>query len=288
MSDPAVVSQAVPDLTSPRHVRFQEAGIVKLEGLLGAELLSQCRKAFDWSVKNPGPLAHFSFEESKHQHWVDNLNPAAVELYRDLVRAPRFAEAVGELLGSRHIWYFGEEIFMRRGGMSGRTPWHQDTAYQPWGGDQWVNLWISFESLPIANALEVVCGSHRGPQYDGSSYRDAEYPTEPLHGGKWPRLPNVEFERRRNPDAWTIASFATEPGDVIALHPRCLHGGAPVDRDTPNRSTLVLRFFGDDAHFQPLDIDSGYQFLGEEIYDLAFGDLQAGDPLRSPIFEQIR
>lgn len=281
-----MISYPAPDTTSHRHM-FKNEGIAKLEQLLDAKTLANCRQCFDWSVENPGPLAHFSFENSRHQHWVDNLNPAAVEMYRALVRAPVFAEAVAELLGSRNIWYFGEEIFMRRGGLSGRTPWHQDTAYQPWGGDQWVNLWISFESLPAVNALEVVCGSNLGPQYDGSSYRNAEYPTEPLHGGLWPRLPDIEFERQRDPSAWRIASFATEPGDVIALHPRCLHGGAPVDRNTPDRNTLVLRFFGDDAIYQPLKVDSDYQFLGQEIYDLAFGGLEAGAPLRSPIFEQL-
>ena len=37
------------------------------------------------------------------------------------------------------------------------------------------------------------------------------------------------------------------PGDVVAFHTSTLHGGGAVDSTTPERRTLTLRFFGDDA-----------------------------------------
>ncbi len=36
-------------------------------------------------------------------------------------------------------------------------------------------------------------------------------------------------EIKANPGAYEILSWATEPGDVLLLHPGTLHGGAPVD-----------------------------------------------------------
>ena len=44
-----------------------------------------------------------------------------------------------------------------------------------------------------------------------------------------PRLPNIEVERAADPGAFDIVSFASEPGDVLLVHPGSLHGGAPVD-----------------------------------------------------------
>ena len=58
-----------------------------------------------------------------------------------------------------------------------------------------------------------------------------------------PNLPRIEADR----DQWEIVSYDTEPGDVIAFHTSTLHGGGAVDADTPERRTLTLRYFGDDA-----------------------------------------
>ncbi len=267
---------------------FRRDGVVKLEGLLDDTTLRKCEECFTWSLENPGPLAHFTYQDTEHQHHVDNFNPAAVEMYHDLVDAPVFADSLAKVLGSEHVWYFAEEIFFREGGKAGRSPWHQDTSYIPIGGRQWANFWISFEKLPRQNSLEVVRGSHLGPRYDGSDFKDPDNPANPLHGGDWPPLPDIERERAADPSRWDIASCEIEPGDVLMLHPGSLHGGAPVDADVPTRRTLVLRFFGDDAIFQPLGVEDKFKFLGDELFDAAFGGLKPGDPLRSAYFKQIR
>jgi hypothetical protein len=275
------------DFTIERET-FARDGVVKLAGLLDDALLRKCEDCFTWSLHNPGPLAHFTYKDTDHQHHVDNFNPAAIAMYHDLVSAPVFAETLSAILGSEHVWYFAEEIFFREGGKAGRSPWHQDTAYIPIGGRQWANLWISFEKLPPPNALEVVRGSHLGPRYDGSDFKDPATPASPLHGGDWQPLPDIERDRAADPASWDVAWCAIEPGDVLMLHPHSLHGGAPVDSETPTRRTLVLRFFGDDGVFRPLGVEDRYKFLGDELFEAAFGGLAAGAHLRSPCFKQIR
>ena len=75
-----------------------------------------------------------------------------------------------------------------------------------------------------------------------------------------------------------MVAWDTEPGDVILVHPGALHGGAPVDAVTPDRHTLVLRFFGDDATYDPLP-----------GVDLPWMDDQTeGAPFRSGIYPQVR
>lgn len=268
---------------------FLEDGAVLVKGLLNKEQLNRCRAAFDWAVENHGPHATRMFDGTEQQTHVDNANPRARERLEELVSTLPFGQLFAHLWGSEQVWYFAEEIFLKAGGKSGPTFWHQDTSYLPWSGKHWGNAWISFESVPKQNALEIVRGSHRGTRYDGPTFRDPDDPTEPLHGDDaLPRLPDIEAERKRDPNSWDIISWATEPGDVVVVHPAALHGGAPVDANFPERHTLVFRFFGDDATFQPLPYPSNSGFgPGGLIFADEMATLKAGDPFRHPTFRKL-
>jgi ectoine hydroxylase-related dioxygenase (phytanoyl-CoA dioxygenase family) len=273
-----------------KRAAFAADGAVLIEGFLDADQLARCRAAFDWNIANPGPNAAAVYRGTDKEHHVDNANPRAAERLQDLAASIPFGDLFADLWGSEHVWYFAEEVFLKHGGVCGRTPWHQDTSYLPWGGLNWANAWISFEAVPKANALEIIKGSHRGVRYDGTDYRDADDPTAPLHGGDaLPRLPDIEAERARDPGAYDVLSWAAEPGDIVVLHPGTLHGGAPVDAAFPDRHTLVLRFFGDDAVFHPLPTQSrsGYQEAGVLFVD-QIAHLKDGDPFRAPCFRQLR
>lgn len=172
------------------------------------------------------------FAGTTQQSHVDNANPLAKQRLETLVESLPLGNLFARIWGSRNVWYFAEEVFLKAGGQGSRTLWHQDTSYLPWAGEHWGNAWISFESIPQRNALEIIRGSHRGPRYDGTTFTDPDDPTQPLHdNGTLPRLPDIEAERKLNPGAYDVLSWATEPGDVILLHPASLHGGAPVDSD---------------------------------------------------------
>lgn len=270
--------------------RFLEDGAIKVEKLLDADMMAECRTHYDWSVANPGPFAFNIFDGTIHKTINDNSNPAAQPMYKEFVQRLPVADLLAEIWGSEHVWFFGEEIFGKEGGQAGRSPWHQDTSYLPWTGSHFANLWISFEPLPKANSLEVIRGSHHGQTYDGTTFTDPNDVTRPLHGGEtWPRLPDIEAERKADPARWDALSWATEPGDVIMLHPHALHGGAPIDANCPNRHTLVLRFFGDDAVFRGLPEQSKARYPRQGILfsdDLAH--LRDGGLFRSPIFQQLR
>lgn len=270
--------------------RYREDGAIRVQRLLDADMMAKCRAHYDWSVANPGPFAFNIFDGTIHKTINDNSNPAAQPMYKELVQQLPVADLLADVWGSEHVWFFGEEVFGKEGGQVGRSPWHQDTSYLPWSGSHFANLWISFEPLPQANSLEVIRGSHHGKTYDGTTFTDPNDVTRPLHGGEtWPRLPDIEAERKVDPAKWNVLSWATEPGDVIMLHPHCLHGGAPIDANCPNRHTLVLRFFGDDAAFRGLPEESkaGYSRQGV-LFAEDLQHLRDGDPFRSPVFQQLR
>ena len=271
---------------------FAEDGAVVIEGCLNQEALAQCRAVFDWGINNPGPGVSTVFDGTEQKSHVDNANPLAKRRLDDLVSKLPLGQMFADLWGSKHVWYFAEELFLKAGGKAARSCWHQDTSYLPWAGKHWGNAWISFEAVPKRNALEIVRGSHRGTRYDGTTFQNIDDPTDPLHGDAavphWPRMPDIEAERRSNPDAYDIISWATNPGDVLLLHPASLHGGGATDADFPDRHTLVLRFFGDDATFSPLPENSrsGYSTAGVLFVD-ELSHLKAGDPFRASCFRQI-
>lgn len=268
---------------------FLEDGAVLIKGLLSEEQLAQCRTAYDWAVENHGPNAFRMFDGTLQQSHVDNANPRAKERLEELVSSLPFGQLFAHLWGSENVWYFAEEVFLKAGGRGSRTLWHQDTSYLPWAGMHWGNAWISFESVPKQNALEIIRGSHRGTRFDGTTFLDPNDPTQPLHGGGMlPRLPDIEAEREQAPDAYEILSWATEPGDVVVLHPGSLHGGAPVDKAFPDRHTFVFRFFGDDATFNPLPehSDAGYPKEGV-LFTEELMTLKPGEPFRHPTFRQL-
>ena len=268
---------------------FAEDGAVLIEGCLNKDELAQCREVFDWGISNPGPMVTAMFDGTECRSHVDNANPNAKQRLDNLVAELPFAKLLAELWGSKHVWYFAEELFLKAGGKAARSSWHQDTSYLPWAGKHWANAWISFEAVPKRNALEVIRGSYVGTRHDGTTFLDPNDPTDPLHGGDvWPRMPDIEAERRANPGAYDIISWATNPGDVLLLHPASLHGGGGTDADFPDRHTLVLRFFGDDATFSPLPENSrsGYSTAGF-LFVEELSHLKAGDPFRAPCFRQL-
>lgn len=268
---------------------FREDGAVLARGALDEAQLARCRAVFDWNIENPGPNATKMYAGTPQESHVDNSNPNAKARLDELVASLPFGRMFADLWGSEHVWYFAEEVFLKTGGRGGRTQWHQDTSYLPWDGAHWGNAWISFEAVPKANALEIVRGSQRGIRYDGPTFVDPDDPTQPLHGEHaLPRLPDIDAERKADPNAWDILSWATEPGDVVLLHPNSLHGGAPVDAAFPDRHTLVLRFFGDDATYHPLPSDSAAHIPPEGfLFVEEMAKLKAGEPFRSPVFRQL-
>lgn len=265
--------------------RFREDGAVLLKNALNPDQLAKCREAFDWAVENPGPFATQMFSGELKSH-VDNANPLAKDKLDALIQELPFGQIFADLWGSEHVWYYAEEVFLKSGGKSARTSFHQDTSYLPWAGSHWGNAWITFEPVPKKNALEIVPGSHRGVQYDGTTFTNPDDPTDPLHGEAFlPRLPAIDADLAQDPTSHEILSWATEPGDVILLHPHSLHGGAAVDADFPERHTLVFRFFGDDATFRELPDTQA----AREVLTLVPGaaDMIPGQPYRSPLYQRV-
>ena len=91
-----------------------------------------------------------------------------------------------------------------------------------------------------------------------------------------PLLPDIEGDRA----PWDIVSWAVEPGDLIVFHPKMLHGGAPT-HPGQRRRTLTLRYFGQDAVYDPREGGAGPRVEGFHQR------MQAGEPFRDPNFLRL-
>ncbi len=237
-------------VTEANREQFAKDGVMLLPGVLNASDMRKCEEAWQWSRDHPGPLASGLLPGSDHG-FQDLCNPQALDVYRELVQGSPLASVAQQLWQAHEVWFMYEQVFHKTGGDVGRTPWHQDTSYLSVSGEHLIAFWVSFERIPASAGLEFVAGSHHGPLYNTSRF-DPQDPTLPIFASdKMPNLPDIERDRERDNvhdrNAWNILSYDVAPGDVIAFHTSTLHGGGAVDQQTPERRTLTLRFFGDDA-----------------------------------------
>ncbi|WP_293677178.1 phytanoyl-CoA dioxygenase family protein [uncultured Phenylobacterium sp.] len=262
---------------NPLAEAYARDGVVHIPGALDAAALAEAEAAWAWSLANPGPLAaKIPTKASDATFYQDLYNPDVLTGYRAMLQASPIPKLVADLWGGGDVWFMYEQVFLKEGGEARRTPWHQDSSYLAVAGDQLAVAWITFDAVAKSESLEFVRGSHRGRLYNGSRF-DLEDDTLPTHPtSSLPRLPDIEAER----DKWDIVSWAVEPGDLIVFHPAMLHGGAPT-HPGQRRRTLTLRFFGDNAVYDPREGGAGPRVSGFHQR------MKAGDPFRDPHFLQL-
>jgi len=253
---------------------FARDGAVCIPGVLDAGALGQALAAYDWSLANPGPGAAKFTQASEATFYNDLANPRCLDAYRPMLEASPLPSLIAAIWGAPEVWFMYEQVFLKEGGESRRTPWHQDSSYLAIAGDHLAVAWITFDPVARENSLEFVRGSHKGVLYNGSRFELGD-DTAPIYAGDaMPRLPDIEADRGR----WDILSWAAAPGDLVLFHPAMLHGGAPT-RPGQRRRTLSLRFFGRDARYDPRPGRRGAPGLHQR--------LEPGDPFRDPSFLQL-
>ena len=198
-------------------------GVVNLRGALRPEAMAKVEAAVGWSLSNPSPTGRRFYPSDESVFFEDRGHN-----HVGLVREIGLDAMVAALWDVDRLWYMGEQLFLKEGGASRRTPWHQDTSYLRMMGDQIVACWICLDPLPKAHCLEFVRGSHRGTLFNGSAFAEDD-DTAPLYKhSPLPRLPDIQADRA----AFDILSWDVEPGDVIVFHlgaPAWWRGHRPGD-----------------------------------------------------------
>lgn len=248
---------------------LERDGVVCLKGAVTPRGFERLEAAVEWSLAHPSPTAVRFYPNEAAKFFEDRGHNHA-----SVVRDVGLDSTMAALWGVDRLWYMGEQLFLKEGGASRRTPWHQDTSYLRMMGSQLVACWISLDRLPKEYSLEFVRGSHKGTLYNGSAFAAAD-DTAPLYKqSKLPRLPDIQANRQ----AFDIVSWDTEPGDVIVFHLGILHGGAGTAPGL-RRRTISLRFLGPDVVFdgRPRD-ELGAQEGNDAALSTVYAGLSHGAP----------
>ena len=256
---------------------YAEDGAILLKGALDEAQLEDALGAYEWSLAHPGPGASRVKQATDATFYQDLWNPKCLSAYRGMLLASPLPRLIAEIWGTPDVWFMYEQVFLKEGGESRRTPWHQDSSYLAIGGSDLAVAWITFDAVGREDSLEFVRGSHKGTLYNGSRFALGD-DTAPLHpDAPVPRLPDIEKARER----YDIVAWPVAPGDVVLFHPAMLHGGAPT-HEGQRRRTLTLRFFGRDSHYDRRPGPAGPAISGFHER------MRQGDPFRDPSFLQLR
>ena len=176
-----------------RRADYARDGVLLIKNALPPDELALARQAYDWSLANPGPSRFNVMAGTEGRFFTDTGHPQAYEQgYKRFLNTTRLVDAAATLWGVDDVWFLYEQVFVKEGGETVRTPWHQDTSYAPINGMHIAAFWICFEPFPADQSLEFIPGTHHGPLYDGSALDGAD-PLRPLYGdGQLPLLPDIE------------------------------------------------------------------------------------------------
>ncbi len=82
----------------------------------------------------------------------------------DLVRHPALIGAASDLLGP-DVLVWRSTFFIKAGGDPQHVPWHQDSVYWKFAGNEVLTAWVALTDSTTANGcVSVVPGSHRAPE----------------------------------------------------------------------------------------------------------------------------
>jgi hypothetical protein len=267
---PEAATRVTPEVIE----RFERDGAVWIPGLLAPAWLRLIDQGVRRNLGMPGPTAITHYAGEPGEYHDDYGNYFVIPEYQRLLADSPIADVMAKLLRTEKLWLFLDQIFVKQGGYSRRTPWHQDLPFLMADGACFATMWIALEPLSAEETLEFVAGSHRGPLYDhGVEGRGID---RTVTSASTVKLPDIEAER----EAWPIVSHASQPGDVLIFHPAALHGGGAM-REGGRRRSLNLRFFGEGTRY--VDREEGHdpEFPGVSE------TLRHGDLLLHPWFPQV-
>ena len=134
---------------------FARDGAVFLPQVLDADQLEAALEAWSWSLAHPA-LGGDLPQAGEARFYQDLYNPRVLEGYGPMLAASPLPAICARLWGTPSVWFMYEQVFLKEGGETRRTPWHQDASYLPIGGLDTAVAWITFEPLAKADSLEFV------------------------------------------------------------------------------------------------------------------------------------
>ncbi len=163
--------------------------------------------------------------------------------FEDFALRSALPKAAGELMQSRTVRFFYDQLFVKDPGTVSPTPWHHDMPFWPLSGEHLISGWVALTRATYeSSGLEYVAGSHRWSKW----YRPAP---DLVDGEVYEDCP--DFSLPENREGQRFLSWDMEPGDVLFHHPLAVHGAGGNRTQDQQRVGLSIRYIGDNAKWSP-------------------------------------
>lgn len=241
MSYPSLPSRM---LTQAEIDRYHEDGVIMIKGAVEPNWLQLIERGVEAARADLSLLGRFMSRKTRG-YQMDTFLWKRVDALRDAIYYGPFAHWAQQLMGSREVRFFYDQMFVKEPGTDAPTPWHQDLSFWPIRGEQITSFWIPLDPVTReSSGLLYVRGSHRWPQrYKALS---PDY-VAAIIDERMDDVPDINAE----PDKYELLDWDMEPGDLLMFHPLTLHGSSGNRHRTRRRRALALRWTGDDVVWAP-------------------------------------
>jgi ectoine hydroxylase-related dioxygenase (phytanoyl-CoA dioxygenase family) len=237
-------SYPVRTLTDDEIRRYREDGVIMIPNALDANWLSLIETGIEQARQAPSLLGRLMSRKMRG-YQMDIFLWKRVDALRDLVYYSPCARWAQQLMGSREVRFFYDQMFVKEPGTDAPTPWHQDLSFWPVRGEQICSFWIPLDPVNKDNSgLLYVKGSHRWQQrYKAIS---PDY-VAAIIDEEMDDVPDINAD----PGRYDLLHWDMQPGDILMFHPLTLHGSYGNTSRTRRRRALALRWTGDDVVYAP-------------------------------------
>jgi len=261
------------DLTAAELEAYDRDGVFCARGLFPAEWVERMAAAVDRIVAAPTLLgtavsdANAGFSNDLFLWKIDDD-------FRDWVYDSPASHVARQVLGSKKVRHFYDQLFVKSAGCQIPTPWHHDVTFWPVNVEcrSLVSIWITFD--PVAresSGLEFVKGSHRWPE----RFKAVTPTYDPyMLASSFEEPPDID-ENRCDYD---LFSPDMEPGDCLVFNAHVVHGSSSNDSIEQPRRAFSTRWAGDDVVFE--NRTATMPLLWEH-------GLRDGDPIGGSLFPQV-
>jgi ectoine hydroxylase-related dioxygenase (phytanoyl-CoA dioxygenase family) len=269
-------------ITSDEIETYHRDGVVLLPEMFDADWIELLQTGLIANCENPTDRSRVwnRDTEGRTMFW-DSQAWQGIEQYRRFIFDSPAAQIAGKLMGSKHINFFFDAVFVRSAGSQFATPWHQDEPYWSVEGYDTCTIWMPLVPVKQENALAYVPGSHRQDsvfyQYNfGDLNPDGKTNVDQVDfsGVAEKEFPDIDADREN----FGVVSWNMEPGDCVAFNSRIIHGGSgKLDEDRELR-VFTSKWLGDDVRikFRECGMDPDHSAIMTE-YGLKPGDRPGTD-----------
>lgn len=261
------------EVTDEEIATYREAGVVRLEGVLGREWLELLAAGIDEVLYAQWGSGLADYDVSA---FADEMAGRGIALLTDpraagIDKRGKYLTTVGawtinaklrrfvlesplpyvaaRLLGASTVNLYDDQVFVKEPGTREYSAFHTDEPYYHLRGNQVCGIWASPDAVTAdSGAMRYVRGSHRWP----SRFRPNAFVSQVSLGAigladdaELEPLPDIEGNR----EAYDIVTYPSSPGDVIVHHSRLVHGSGPNYSTDRRRRAVSVRYAGDDVRY---------------------------------------